>query len=65
MKKMFVGVLLASAAIVACGSKKASTTPQDKAPQKMTGSATGGATYGGSAAQPPTAKGTPNPCAPK
>jgi len=60
MKKMFVGVLLASAALMACGSKKASTTPQDK-PQEMTGGATGGATYGGATAQPPTA----NPCATK
>jgi hypothetical protein len=65
MKKMFVGVLLASAALIACGSKKASTTPQDKAPQDMTGSATGGATYGGAAAQPSAAKGTANPCATK
>lgn len=66
MKKMFVGVLLASAALVACGSKKASTMPQDKAPQEQeTGGATGGAAYGGATAQPPTSKGTPNPCATK
>lgn len=65
MKKMFVGVLLASAALVACGSKKASTMPQDKAPQEQETGATGGAAYGGATAQPPTAKGTPNPCATK
>jgi hypothetical protein len=68
MKKMFVGVLLASAALVACGSKKASTTPSTQAPQEQeldkTGGSTGGATYGGKAAEP-TSKGTPNPCAPK
>jgi hypothetical protein len=64
MKKMFVAVLLASAAIAACGGKKASTTPQDKAPQEMNGDPTGGSMYGGHKAEP-AAKGTPNPCATK
>ena len=63
MKKMFVGVLLASAAIVGCGAKKASTTPstQDKALQES-GDGTGGAMYGGATPEP-AAKGTANPCA--
>ena len=67
MKKMFVLVLLMSAAAVACGSKKASTTP--KAPMET--GATGGAAYGGAADAgakkdaPPAGKDTPNPCAPK
>jgi hypothetical protein len=64
MKTMFVGVLLASAALVACGSKKASTTPSTQGPQEQDQGQTGGATYGGKAAEP-TSKGTPNPCAPK
>jgi hypothetical protein len=68
MKKMFAAVALVSAAAVACGSKKATTTPA----QPMETGATGGAAYGGAAHagavpkdSPPAGKGTPNPCAPK
>lgn len=74
MKKMFVAVLLASAAVMACGSKKASTTPSSQAPQGgqgqgpgqgMNGDAMGGTTYGGNKTTAPAGKDTPNPCAPK
>jgi hypothetical protein len=69
MKKMFAIMLLASAVtgggLVACGGKKASTTPK---PQEMNGDPNGGAGYGGAAygghkAAAPTGKATPNPCA--
>ena len=65
MKKLFVVVLLASTAVAACGGKKASTTPTtpDPATQKN-GDPTGGATYGGKAADP-AAKTAPNPCTSK
>jgi hypothetical protein len=68
MKKMFAVVLLASAVVGACSSKKASTTPSSQAPrdpQENSGDATGGAMYGGNKAAAPTGKDTPNPCATK
>jgi len=71
MKKTFA-VLLAAAVAVACGGKKASTTPAGK---PMETNPTGGDPYGGDAyggrgrghgkAVPPAGKDTPNPCAPK
>lgn len=63
MKKLFVVVLLASASLVACGGKKANTTPTtpDPAMQEQNGSPTGGATYGGKAPAPASA----NPCSSK
>lgn len=68
MRKLFVVVLLASASIVACGGKKANTTPANPDPampampamHEKNGSPTGGATYGGKAPAP-TGKDNPNP----
>jgi hypothetical protein len=46
MKKLLALVLLASTVLLACGAKKAPTTPQE-APLEKDADATGGATYGG------------------
>jgi hypothetical protein len=63
MKKLFVVVLLSSAAVVACHGKKPSTTaPAGKPSPEHDGDSTGGATYGGHKGDAP-GKGTPNPCA--
>ena len=59
MKKMFAAVILASAALTACGSKKADTTPQGHTSPE-TGGATGGATYGAPKA-PAATPGAPAP----
>lgn len=71
MKKLFA-VLLVSAAAVACGSKKASTTPAGKGPETGATGATGGAAYGGAAyaggghkGAPPAGKDAPDPSAPR
>ena len=63
MKKTFAVALLAIS-LVACGSKKESTTPKDKPAMETKEGATGGAAYGG---QKPdgAAKDPANPCAPK
>jgi len=63
MKKMFSMVLLASAVVVACSGKKASTTPTTT-PQEMNGDPAGGATYGGQKAKVPDGKATPTPYSP-
>jgi hypothetical protein len=55
MKKLFVVVLLASASVVACGGKKANTTPTSTDPaMQKNGDPTGGATYGGQTGKTPT-----------
>jgi hypothetical protein len=68
MKKLFAVVVLVSAAAIACGSKKPSTTPRTP----IETGATGGAAYGGAAYAggvhkdaPPAGEATPNPCAPR
>ncbi len=65
MKQMFAVVLLAAA--VACGSKKANTTPTGKAMETHPtgGAAYGGAAYGGHKDAAPAGKDPPNPCAAK
>lgn len=69
MKTKLVIAFLMSAALVACGSKaKKTTTPENKGGTEMNanGSATGGSTYGGSAAPTggaPTTGGGADPCA--
>jgi hypothetical protein len=69
MKKTFAVALLISASLVACGGKKADTTPANKEQPAMEqkGDATGGAAYGGKkadgAAAPADDKA--NPSAPK
>jgi hypothetical protein len=67
MKKLFVVVVLVSGAAVACGSKKANTTPAGKAMETNPtgGAAYGGAAYGGHKDAAPAGKDTANPCAPK
>ena len=65
MNKMFAAVL-ASAALVACGGKKESTTPvsKDKASMEHKDDAAGGAAYGGKSADG-AAKDAAHPDAPK
>jgi hypothetical protein len=67
MKKIFAVLLLASATVVSCSGKKASTTPSatDKASPETKGDAAGGAMYGGHKDAAPTGKDTPNPCSSK
>jgi hypothetical protein len=71
MKKLFAVVVLVSAAAIACGSKKPSTTPTAPSETGATGGAAyGGATYAGGVHgvhkdAPPAGKDTPDPSAPR
>ena len=67
MKKTFAAVLLISASLVACGGKKADTTPVNKEQPAMEqkGDAAGGAAYGKKPDTAPPADDKASPNAPK
>jgi hypothetical protein len=66
MKKTFAVALLVSVSLVACGSKKETTTPVKEPPaMEQKGDATGGATYGKQANPTPPADDKASPNAPK
>jgi len=66
MKKMFAVALLLSVSLIACGSKKETTTPVKEPPaMEQKGDATGGATYGKKADTAPPADDKASPNAPK
>jgi hypothetical protein len=65
-KKTSALALLISASLVACGSKKETTTPvKDQPAMEQKGDATGGAAYGKKADTAPPADGKASPSAPK
>ena len=62
MKKTFAVALVLSASLVACSSKKESTTPvKDQPAMEQKGDATGGAAYGNKADGAPPADGKASP----
>ena len=66
MMKTFAVALLISASLVACGSKKETTTPvKDQPAMEQKSDATGGAAYGKKADAPPPADDKASPNAPK